>query len=273
MQPCNLCGEAKAEKFAEKYELNYVKCRDCGFVYADTDGFDFVAANEASMEGLHDRHIDKREDPKHIRAYAKLLKEFEPYKTHGRLLEVGCSAGGFLSHAKRAGWQEVGVEPVEASARYAIDQLGLNVHIGTLDDVDIEPESIDVVYSNAVIEHVEDPAAVIAQAVKLLRPGGLFYADTVNLDSYTWQFLGERWKLFNPRVHLSMFTPETLRSFCERAGLRVCKVTTHGVRFTATRAERPRGLARFADEMRKAPYSWAARRTLKGDNMAIYAEK
>ena len=128
-------------------------------------------------------------------------------------------------------------------------------------------------YSNAVIEHVATPSRFIAEAYRLLRPGGLFYADTVNLDSYTWRFLGPRWKLFDPRMHVSLFTPNSLRAACSEAGFEVQKITTHGVRFHANRSERPLGLRRVLDELRKTPYSAATRVSAKGDNMAIYAIK
>lgn len=165
------------------------------------------------------------------------------------------------------------MEPVASSARYGIEQLGLNIHVGLLGAAQLRSDHFDVAYSNAVIEHLASPAEVITEVFRILRLGGLLYADTVNLDSYTWQFLGTQWKLFDPRMRLSLFTPATLRSFCENAGFEVVKITTHGVRFHATREDKPSGWRRVLDELRKAPYSWAARRTLKGDNIAVYAVK
>jgi len=273
MLACDLCGNGNAEVLERKHELNYLKCKHCGFVFADTTEFDFSTFNEEMVEHMQDKHIGKSDSARHQRAYQALLNEFAPYRKTGRLLEIGCSTGSFLELARQNGWQEIGVEPVESSARYAGEKLGLNVHTGTLETVELEPASVDVVYSNAVIEHIEHPSEVVRQAFRILRPGGLFYADTVNLDSYTWRILGPRWKLFDPRMHLSLFTPATLSACCEKNGFKVVKTTSHGVRFHATRADRPRGLARIVDELKKTPYSLAARRTMKGDNMAVYAEK
>ena len=273
MLACDLCGGEQAETFAVKHDLNYLRCSACGFVFSDTSNFDFAAFNKEIIEDLRDTHVGKLESPRHVKAYKALLKQFEPYRQTGRFLEIGCSTGSFLSHARSAGWQEFGVEPVASSARHGIEQLGLNIHIGTLDTAGLDAGSFDVAYSNAVIEHLAHPADVIGEAFKVLRPGGLFYADTVNLESYTWQFLGPRWKLFDPRMHLSLFSPDTLRAYCEKIGFEVIRITTHGVRFHATRADQPHGFARVVDELRKAPYSWAARHNLKGDNITVYAEK
>jgi 2-polyprenyl-3-methyl-5-hydroxy-6-metoxy-1,4-benzoquinol methylase len=253
--------------------LNYLCCSDCGFIYADPLHFDFTAYNEEMNEDLHDTHVGKLESPRYARTYAKLLGEFEPYRKTGRFVEIGCSTGSFLKRVKDAGWEEMGIEPVESSARFGIEQLSLNIHMGIFESAEVAGESVDVVYSNAVIEHLKKPSEVVDQAFEVLRPGGLFYADTVNIDSYTWDFLGTRWKLVDPRMHLSLFTPETLSAYCIRAGFEVKRITTHGVRFHATREDRPTGVLRLVDELRKAPYSFAARRTLRGDNIAIFAEK
>jgi len=273
VQTCDMCGANAGQPFAEKHDLQYLQCAECGFVYADVLQFDFTEFNADIISDMQSDHVGKMSSASHQKNYRRMLKEFEPYRQTGNFLEVGCATGSFLHMVKAAGWHEFGVEPVESSATYGIEQLGLNIHIGVLNTAELELGSFDVVYSNAVLEHLASPREVIEQVFALLRPGGVFYADTVNLDSYTWRFLGPRWKLFDPRMHLSMFTPRSLRLYCESAGFEVVKMATHGVRFHATRADQPHGVYRVLDELRKAPYSWAARRNLKGDNIAVYAAK
>ncbi|MGI9325204.1 MAG: class I SAM-dependent methyltransferase [Pseudomonadales bacterium] len=270
---CDLCGGEHSAPFAQKFDLQYVECKDCGFVYSDVRSFDFSAHNAATMQSLQETQLGKHGSTRYQKEYQKRLREFEPYRKTNRFLEVGCSAGAFLRVVHDAGWEEYGVEPETQWANYCLDELGLNVHVGTLETADYQENSFDVVYSNAVIEHLVNPSVVIEEAFRILRPGGLLYADTVNLASYTWKFLGSQWKLFDPRMHLSLYTPETLRRHCEAAGFRVRKIATHGVRFHATRADQPRGWRRVVDELRKTPYSIAARRNLKGDNICVYAEK
>ncbi len=270
---CDLCQHPQGDHFAQKFDLNYLKCAACGHIYADVTGFDYVGENAQANAELEGTHNAKHDSARHLKVYDQRLKEFAAYRTGGRLVEIGCSSGAFLRRAGQAGWDAQGVEPVAESAAVGIRDYGLNIKIGTLQDAAFADGSVDVVYSNAVIEHVDSPRAIVGEAARVLRSGGLFYADTVNIASYTWRFLGERWKLFDPRVHLHLFSPESLRRLCEQAGLEVLKMTTHGVRFYATREERPHGFNRLLDELHKAPYSFAARRNLKGDNIAIYARK
>jgi SAM-dependent methyltransferase len=50
--------------------------------------------------------------------------------------------------------------------------------------LDFADNTFDVVYSCNVLEHVDDPQAVIGDIVRVLKPGGLFLAKTPNRNHY-----------------------------------------------------------------------------------------
>lgn len=75
---------------------------------------------------------------------------------------------------------------------YAVDpdpaSLALNPNPNKIDawghDIPLADESVDVVFSEYVMEHVEDPEATIREAYRLLRPGGRLLWMAPNLWSY-----------------------------------------------------------------------------------------
>jgi SAM-dependent methyltransferase len=93
----------------------------------------------------------------------------------GRILDVGAGRGRFVLDARRQGLDAIGLE-LEPGA-IAVWSAG---HVpGVVGDGMRTPfgaRSFDAVRMKEVIEHVEQPLALIKEARRLLKPGGLFVA-------------------------------------------------------------------------------------------------
>lgn len=146
----------------------------------------------------------------------------------GRLLDVGCAAGFFLAEA-RAHYEVQGVELSAWSSAYARDQLGLPVITGTLEQAALPAARFDIVTLWDVIEHVPQPVPVLAEAARLLAPGGRIVLTTGDWGSAYAQARRERWHLLTPPWHLSFFSRTTLAEAARRAGLRVQHIASEGV--------------------------------------------
>ena len=64
---------------------------------------------------------------------------------------------------------------------------------------------------------------------------------------------GPLWVHYDVPYHQHFFTPATLRTLCEKAGLEVLRIGSHGVRFRPHGAPKLRGWRRWAEELRKLP--------------------
>jgi 2-polyprenyl-6-hydroxyphenyl methylase/3-demethylubiquinone-9 3-methyltransferase len=95
------------------------------------------------------------------------------------LVDLGCGAGLLAPHLAGKGYRHVGVD----LTRSALDQAaahGVTVLQGDAVAVPLADGCADVVSAGELLEHVPDWRRVVAEACRLLRPGGLLVLDTLN---------------------------------------------------------------------------------------------
>jgi len=143
-----------------------------------------------------------------------------------RLLDLGCGDGRFLALMRDAGWDVTGIDPDPTAARRAQENFGIPVIVGSLEDAGFPNESFDAVTLSHVIEHVHDPVALLSECRRVLKPEGRAVIVTPNIRSLGHRKFGGVWRGLEPPRHLYLFSSETLRICCDRAGLRVQTLRT-----------------------------------------------
>lgn len=96
-----------------------------------------------------------------------------------RCLDAGCGGGrGSILMAEAGASQVVGVDLSEtnvATSRMRAEQRGLSqctFQQASLLEVPFEDESFDVVWSNGVLHHTDDPDLTLREITRVLKPGG-----------------------------------------------------------------------------------------------------
>jgi 2-polyprenyl-6-hydroxyphenyl methylase / 3-demethylubiquinone-9 3-methyltransferase len=149
---------------------------------------------------------------------------------HCDVLDIGCG-GGFLSNflverGHRVTGLDASLESLEIARRH--DRTG-NVRYlhGDAYRLPFENASFDVVCAMDFLEHVDTPAQAIAEAARVLRPGGkfFFYTFNRNLLARLVVIKGLEWFVANTPEHLHVYhlfiRPAELREMCARSGLSV----------------------------------------------------
>lgn len=134
------------------------------------------------------------------------------------MLDVGCGDGRHLARDVAAGWVATGVDFSPIAVERA-RRRGLDVRLGTIFRDDLERESFDLIRLSHVIEHVPDPIALLRRGRDLLVPGGRLHVATPNFASRSAALFGTYWVELDAPRHLVLFTPASLRTAAQRAGL------------------------------------------------------
>ncbi len=181
----------------------------------------------------HYRTADPREQVARAKApfFEKaldVLEEAFPARPR-RLLDVGCGGGEFLQQASRRGWDPAGIDVLPeavAAARCLLPRA--QIHLGSLPEEVSIPSGLQAVTFWDVMDHLEDPAAYLRAAVRLLCPGGMVGIRTRNVavqllmrrvDDFLLALRRRPARRTFHVLHRVAFTPESLERLLERTGL------------------------------------------------------
>lgn len=200
--------------FARNFNLTYriIKCRDCGHHYASPRPESLWSRYSGDdSDSIYMENSDQRIATSH-----EALKRIIGYKEKGRLLDVGCATGDFLTVAKTF-YKVEGLELSEWSSKLA-QKKGFSVHRQLLSEMKIR-NHYDIVTLWGVIEHFEYPKKEIENISGLLKDGGLVCLWTGDVSSVVAKVLGKKWWYYQGQ-HIQMFTQKSICRLFESSGFK-----------------------------------------------------
>ncbi len=276
---CNLCNNNETTFLFTRYGYKHVRCDSCGLVYVNPrvknskENLDSFYEYGENYDGLIENLLHRAYSVKRQKIFCAELKKMERYRQSNRILDVGCSFGGFLNAAKNLGWEAKGVEAVYDIGRYGKELYNLDIFLGTLEEARLAPASFDVIKLNNIIEHIHFPSEFLANVNKLLRKGGLLSISTPNYDSYSVSICGKEWRYFDGKHHIVLFTPTTLEKILDKNGFTTVLLSTKGFHIRAKNEVSHSTVKEALLKLSEKVIYQFVRFTRKGHRMRIWAEK
>jgi 2-polyprenyl-3-methyl-5-hydroxy-6-metoxy-1,4-benzoquinol methylase len=221
---CIVCGGTAWTPRFTKRGWPFARCAGCGLTSLDP---------LPSMDDLARHHDASYTDGRYAafaRAHAARtavarhhLARVRPLAPDGPWLDLGCSTGAFLAVLAEAGLRAEGVELSAVAAAEARAQ-GFTVHQGPVETF-TPRQPFAVVTAFDVVEHLPDPAPLLARAASWLLPGGVLALTLPDAASWTATLMGRHWFYYTAPDHVHYFTPRTITRLLARSGFEAICVT------------------------------------------------
>ena len=165
-------------------------------------------------------------------AYYWRLAQIEKHHKGGRILDVGCANGAFLSFLESSGWDVYGTDNSSFAIEIAARHLNDRVTCSSLLSADHPPDRFDVITLFEVLEHVPEPVDHLREIHRILKPGGCVCLSVPNYSSLERAVFGRWWNGLDIPRHLFQFAPDTLRKLFSKTGfecLEIRSVNAHHI--------------------------------------------
>ncbi len=175
------------------------------------------------------------EDRKSLSSYKKILLWFFyleyrsrlnviPYSGEGKILDIGCGNGRYLTTMKKQGWQTYGIEINPKASKYAREELHLDVNTGDLLNCKYQDKFFDVITMRHSLEHLYEPILTLKEVKRILKDDGLLVIAVPNIDSFAAKVFKEYWHQLEVPIHLIAFTPDSITKMLGSAEFKTKKI-------------------------------------------------
>ncbi|HET7743330.1 MAG TPA: class I SAM-dependent methyltransferase [Gaiellaceae bacterium] len=165
-----------------------------------------------SLEERYEAHHRERRDEGDFVFVPERIPLFKTaIGTGKRVLDLGCRSGALTRHFLE-GNEVLGLD-VDAAALAKAAELGIEpVQANVEEPLPFEDATFDAVVAGELLEHLQFPDALVAEARRVLRPGGALVGSVPNAFRVQsrLRFLRGRAPEDDP-THLRMFSPGALR--------------------------------------------------------------
>lgn len=221
---CPGCSETRSVGtslvFAD--DVSYRRCKFCGLLSLSP------MPTSAAINALYSsKYYDSSDLETGYSDYSILAKArirtFKRYAARlaceypgGRVLDIGCATGYFISAAEGENLRVEGIDISQSAISKIKPIFGERVHCSSVEELAAErPKAYDILFLSDIIEHVPDPRAFVRALAALVRPGGKLLCITPNERGLLARISGRRWVSIKIPEHVVLYNPLTLTNLLD----------------------------------------------------------
>ncbi len=226
----------------EDYGREFWRCENCGHMIAAIDlptkGLYEGVYMDATYSGkgmieTFDRIMSlPSEESDNAQRVHRIQEHFGGTPAEPTVLDVGSGLGVFPARMKEEGWRCTALDP-DARAAEHLREIGVEAVQADFMEAD-DLGDFTLVALNKVLEHVDDPVAMLARCERFLAPGGVVYVEVPDGELAARDPAGPDREEFYIE-HLWAFSLTSLSLLADRAGfdsLRVERVREPSDKYT-----------------------------------------
>lgn len=221
---CPACDGGKRRLLGEKNGFEVFECTNCLTLYTG-----HVPLSDESQD--YDEYYSEcnLSVPNFIKQrVGEILRGFDRYRQSNRLLDIGFGAGTVLEIAEKQSWQVCGLEVSRPAFEHAKER-GFEVFYGGLREAGYPDGHFDVITASEILEHLPDPVSDLREIVRILRPGGLFWATTPSARALSFRLLNLKWSVLSPPEHIQLYSRKGAALMLRAAGFEKIRFKTFGL--------------------------------------------
>lgn len=219
---CTVCGSTEKRRVRYSFPpFQVVDCALCGTLHLSPLPSPELLAkiynnNYYSDQDLEHGYLDYAAEATRIaHTYRRRLLYVRPFlgkTTTPRVLEIGAALGFGLPVARELFGDDIRACDVSREAVVACRDSGFRAALADPYGVcgEIEPHSLDLIYAFDVMEHLPDIRRFVRWLGGVIRPGGIFFVTTPDMDHVLNRVLGSRSPSIKIPQHVTYFTSDTL---------------------------------------------------------------
>jgi SAM-dependent methyltransferase len=197
---CNMCGsdvsgarilglrlsrsQGRWPRTKRGIAVTVCRCRSCELIFADPLPIPRTLSDHYGLPPeSYWKNVDYNPAPGYFGRQIETAKRLLDFRSDIKAIDVGIGLGKAARVMREAGFDVFGLEPSEPFYRKAMELLGADdrrFQLAAMEDAEFEAGGFDFVTFGAVLEHLYDPDAALAKAMRWLRSGGVAHAEIPN---------------------------------------------------------------------------------------------